>query len=612
MVVSRDLLWTLALVHSTVAVSVPEVWAKNVRRLSRRADSSNVTVPAAISIAPSQYWDGNDGPWSSFPLQLGGGTVQTQNVRVMPSTAGYNTWVINGTGGCPAYYVPDCNNIRGFTYDWSKSVTYQPLTPYGTEIESNLGLDTTGDAGYEDITLGWQGSGGPKVDHSVLFAIADSNYWIGIFGLNPLPTNFSTLNSPQPSFMELLYNSSGIPSRSYGYTAGNQYRFNKVYGSLTLGGYDTSRFKPTDTTFKFGGDISRDLLVDISAISTGDARGNKNLLPDGQISAYLDSTVAEIWLPETACSAFENAFGLEYNSTVNRYLVSGDKHQTLTTNGAYVNFTLTNGSSTVDIGLPYGAFDLNVSFPIVDNGTTSYYFPLQRAANESQYTLGRAFFQEAYIIADYDRGNFTVAPCKWDQTALQNTNIHSILSPDWTSKAKAAAGSSSSSFGAGAIAGVVVGIIALIALIAFLVWFLRRRRTKTRAAKAAELEAKNPSPPSPDSNNNEGRPFISAPIGGELGGGEIHELTAPHKPYAQELDSPHKIDPNKAGYSEMDGGRGEAGYFGSDGKYAVAHEMEGRSAIYEMPGSDVQELGTGREERVGQSNRMSWEPDVKR
>jgi hypothetical protein len=25
-----------------------------------------------------------------------------------------------------------------------------------------------------------------------MFEIADQNYWLGIFGLNPLPTNFST------------------------------------------------------------------------------------------------------------------------------------------------------------------------------------------------------------------------------------------------------------------------------------------------------------------------------------------------------------------------------------------------------------------------------------
>ena len=208
-----------------------------------------------------------DGPWSSIPLQLGGGTVQTQNVRVFPSTAGYNTWVINPQG-CPDFYGNKCADERGFLYNQNLSVTYTPESIYDTQLETNLGLQTTGYGGYETITLGWQGSGGPELDHMPLFDIADPNYWIGLFGLNPLPTNFSTLNNPQPSFMHTLYNQSKIPSTSYGYTAGNQYRFNEVYASLTLGGYDTNRFTPTETTFGFYQDIERDLLVNLKSITS--------------------------------------------------------------------------------------------------------------------------------------------------------------------------------------------------------------------------------------------------------------------------------------------------------------------------------------------------------
>lgn len=596
---------TVALLANAVdALSLPEISVRALgRRLSRRDDSANnVTIPAAISIAPSQYWDGNDGPWSSFPLQLGGGTVQTQNVRVMPSTASYNTWVIDPLG-CPQYYYPNCANSRGFLYDHNQSVTYVPVSEFGTEVEENLGLDTSGYAGYEDITLGWQGSGGPKVDHAPLFDIADSKYWIGIFGLNPLPTNFTNLNAPQPSFMESLSSNNTIPSTAYAYTAGNQYRFNKVYGSLTLGGYDQNRFKPTNVTFGFYEDISRDLLVNLKSITTDkNIASTSNLLPGGQISIYLDSTVPSIWLPENACSAFESAFGLTWNSTVQRYIVNGTAHSRLTNLNPTVSFTLANNTgSTVTIDLPYAAFDLNVSWPIVDNGTTEYYFPLMRAANDTQYTLGRAFFQEAYLIADYDRGNFTVAPCSWDQTAVQNTAIEPILSPNWTTIAERQRSSDngSSGFPAGAIAGVVVGIIVVIAILGLILYFIRRKKNRTKRQRLAELEAKNPdAAKNSHDSSGEGKPFISAPMGGELGGdGEIHELTAPHKAYAQEMDSPHKLDPNKVGYSEMEG----AGYFGP-GK-GGAHEMPGQGAIYEMPGSDVQELSAGRD-GFGQSQGM--------
>lgn len=534
-----------------------------------------------------------DGPWSSFPLQLGGGTVQTQNVRVFPSTAGYNTWVINPQG-CPDFYGDKCSDERGFLYNQNLSVTYTPESIYDTQLETNLGLETTGYGGYETITLGWQGSGGPSLDHMPLFDIADPNYWIGLFGLNPLPTNFSTLNNPQPSFMHTLYNQSKIPSTSYGYTAGNQYRFNEVYGSLTLGGYDSNRFTPTETTFVFYQDIERDLLVNLKSITSTNASPSV-LLPDGQISIYLDSTISTLWLPMTACAAFESAFNLTWNTTVQRYLVNDTVHQNLLSLNPSITFTLANSTgSEVDIVLPYAAFDLELSYPLVANGTTSRYFPLQRAANNTQYTLGRTFFQEAYLIADYSRGNFTVAPCAWDESKVATTKLESILSPEWTEKANQADKSSGSSFSSGAIAGVVVGVVAVIALLGLALWLIRRKKNKRKGV--AHLASQNPDEDnkSIDGANAEGKPFISQPMGGELGGdGEIHELTAPHKPPPAEMDSPYRTDPNKVGYSEMEG----AGYFGP-GK-GGAHEMHGDTPVFEMEGSAVQELGTGRKSTEG-------------
>ena len=536
-----------------------------------------------------------DGPWSSIPLQLGGGNVQKQNVRVFPSTAAYNTFVIN-TQGCPDWLGNKCADQRGFLYNKNDSLTYIAASTYDTEIEKNLGLNTIANGGYETIQLGWQGSGGPSIDHMPLFDVADPKYWDGLFGLNPLSTNFSTLNNPQPSFMHSLYNQSKIPSISYGYTAGNQYRFNDVYGSLTLGGYDSNRFTPTETTFGFYQDIARDLLVNLKSITTNGS--SPSLLPDGQISIYLDSTIATIWLPESACEAFESAFGLTYNYTVGRYLVNDTQHEALLESNPSITFTLANNTgSEVDITLPYAAFDLTLSPLIVnassfgDTSTSYRYFPLQRAANDTQYTLGRTFFQEAYLIADYSGGNFTVAPCAWDETKVATTNLENILSPEWKAKAgDTKTSSGSSSFSSGAIAGVVVGIVAVIALLLLALWLVRRKK-KQRASGVAHLASHNADTDgkSIDGANGEGKPFITQPMGGELGGdGEIHELTAPHKNLPAEMDSPYRTDPNKVGYSEMEG----AGYFGP-GK-GGAHEMSGSAPVFEMEGSAVGELGPGR------------------
>jgi hypothetical protein len=45
-----------------------------------------------------------------------------------------------------------------------------------------------------------------------------------------------------------------------------------------------------------------------------------------------------------------------------------------------------DGGDTVDITLPYNAFDLQADYPLYTNRTN--YFPLRRADNDTQYTLG--------------------------------------------------------------------------------------------------------------------------------------------------------------------------------------------------------------------------------
>ena len=169
--------------------------------------------------------------------------------------------------------------------------------------------------------------------------------------------------------------------------------------SLTLGGYDSSRFTPNDVEFDFASDISRDLVVGLQSIQFSDAQTqNKELLPSGSILTFIDSTIPHIWLPIDACKAFEDVFGITYDNKTELYLVNNTLHDSLTKQNANVSFIIANqlqGGSTVTITFPYAAFDLRVEYPIVKS--SQYYFPLRRAANETQYTLGRTFLQESYV-----------------------------------------------------------------------------------------------------------------------------------------------------------------------------------------------------------------------
>jgi hypothetical protein len=226
--------------------------------------------------------------------------------------------------------------------------------------------------------------------------IAAKDFFMGVFGVNPAESNLSTFNDPIPSYMSTLKAQNLIPSLSYGYTAGNQYRFNKVLGSLTLGGYDASLVEPNDLTFEFNPDNNFDLTVNVNSISMTSSDGNKNL-SSASFPAFVDSTVPYLYLPTGVCEKFEDAFGITYDNTSGLYLVNSTLHTMLLEQAANVTFTLTNttGGTFVDIVLPYQAFDLKAKWPLVKN--TTRYFPLKRAANDSQTTLGRAFLQEASV-----------------------------------------------------------------------------------------------------------------------------------------------------------------------------------------------------------------------
>lgn len=350
--------------------------------------------------------DGNDGPWSSFTIQVG---TPPQTLRLLPSNSGNAVWPVLPQG-CGVGDPNNCGDLRGTLFLPNTSSTWSNIGFYGLVLTEEAGLGYSGNAnfGYDNVTLGWLGGGLPALSRQVIEGFAVTDFSIGSFGLSPHAVNISTLIDPQPSFLGALAQQNKTPGTSWAYTAGAYYRQPTAFGSLTLGGYDTTRFVPNNVTFPFGPDTSRDLVVPILSI-TSDA-ASPSLLSN-VIYAYVDSLVPHIWLPLEACRAFERAFGLAYNETAELYFVKDTLHDRLVSQNPNVTFTLGFPGSTkydtVDIVMHYGSFDLLADYPIINNATR--YFPLKQAQNYSQYTLGRAFLQDAYVIADYDRLNFSVS-----------------------------------------------------------------------------------------------------------------------------------------------------------------------------------------------------------
>ena len=84
----------------------------------------------------------------------------------------------------------------------------------------------TGDFGYDTMGLGSAGDTSDDVKDQVIAVLATKDYEVGLLGVTDQPTNFTIFDDPRPSFLSTLKIQNKIPSLSYAYSAGAQYRMN--------------------------------------------------------------------------------------------------------------------------------------------------------------------------------------------------------------------------------------------------------------------------------------------------------------------------------------------------------------------------------------------------
>ena len=269
-----------------------------------------------------------------------------------------------------------------------------------------------------------------------------------------------------------------------------------VPSSLTIGGYDANRFDPHNISFNLDPNQNPVVsLVDIivttaalptSNISTGWSSNSLTLSETGDAEFYtIDSSTPYLWLPKTICARFEEALGLNYDEALQLYTfdTGSPQHEILKNWNMTFNFVIADlpGSSrTVSISLPYAAFDLQLSYPFPGlNATASSsainYFPLRKAANSTQNTIGRAFLQESYLIVDYERNNFSVHQATFATDAITNNKLIDITRPE-NSTFAGPDDSGHSVLGKSALAGITVGLVLILAIIVAFWLCLRQRR----------------------------------------------------------------------------------------------------------------------------------------
>lgn len=415
--------------------------------------------------------------------------------------------------------------------------------------------------------------------------------------------------------MTQLKEQSLIPSVSFGFTAGAHYRFaSGVYASLTLGGYDDSKFTANNITFNFGADNDHQTIVALQSITTPSnvsSSPNQVSLLSTPIYIEIDTTISQIWLPIAACLAFEAEFGLVYDNATELYLINNTQHDALLSRNANITFTigqLTSGSQTLQIVLPYAAFDQTAKAGYSGLTTDTRYFPLKRGQNSTQYILGRTFMQEAYIIVDYEVQRFQLAQTLWNSQATEHivaipganvsqsssTWTSSTYQPNYSAPTSTTSTTNHSGLSTGAIVGIIVAIVIVILIAAAVIIFfvIRRRRRRRTVGKIADMDF-----PKDKDDGDHSHVFPKA----ELAGSNPSDFALSQYDIDRKaLLSSHPPSSAGTGYSPgyTPGGEGTMSSQHSGGwphsPMTAVNEAHSR-AIYEMPGDLPERLKDGRE-----------------
>ncbi|KAL2200682.1 aspartic peptidase domain-containing protein [Corynascus similis CBS 632.67] len=479
--------------------------------------SSESPTPSPLWIQPSGDWYGIDGTWSNFAFYVGS---PAQVVYLTVATALSEIWVVS-TGGCVPVRL--CMDARGGVFDISQSNTWHSLGSWQLGM-NYTGMGGNGDYGLETLAfVNRVTSYTSAVDGVLVAAINDTDYYQGYIGVGVTQGRFGT-NVTNPFISQLVETYGSIPSHGYGYTAGAYYRDDGTSGgtvaSLTLGGYDTLRFKPHNTKFSLE-PVTRLPLVRLRGITaevpTLDDAPTKNwtstakplVKMDDSIIALIDSSTPYLWLPTEVCERFASALNLKWREDLGLYVFSNGAQYTHYQSDTSLSFTFSlssyqnaddfgqplNTAGVVNITLPSAAFAQLLRYPfknVIQWGDSSIpYFPLKRSTKEvngNQYIIGRTFLQEAYIITSYDRGTYSVHQALFPQNATKNYTLEEITRPidspypKYESEPPVKEGLST-----GQTVGIVLGAFIIGSIAALILWFwLSRKRKEKQKEKQNE------------------------------------------------------------------------------------------------------------------------------
>ncbi|KAH8698032.1 aspartic peptidase domain-containing protein [Phaeosphaeriaceae sp. PMI808] len=393
-----------------------------------------------IVVPPSGSFDGDDGAWSTFLINIGddGSGRIGQSFKALVSTSRSVTLLPLQTDWCS---VSSCAERRGifpynsrqsYGYQTNVSSQYRDLGLFGLQPQPYFGQKpASGRYGLDSIGIGLASADSPVLVRQLVAGHVSMEPFLSSFGLS---ANLLDIGSGGiSSYITNLHASRAIASLAYSYTAGARYREKGVLGSLILGGYDKSRCS-RGVSMAMPGPANSSLVVGVQSITiASEARAGVSITSATSgipgFFAVIDSSLPELWLPRAVCDALEAFFALTYDPATGFYLVNdttlGLNKQQNATISIQIGEDTRASVNSVSIDLPYDAFDLSGSYPALPNSTR--YFPIRRA-NNGINIIGRTFLQESMLIVDYERRNFTIAQAR-SSSPLPQPQIVTILGP---------------------------------------------------------------------------------------------------------------------------------------------------------------------------------------
>jgi hypothetical protein len=510
------------------------------------AFASAASSPRALQWSTKTY--GPDGPWQAVKVQIG---TPEQSVDLLPG----GFWMSNILGSqlcANTKLVPACYAQAGGLYNSLASTSWKNITGTASLVnaafENTIGaLPLVGSANwvFDKLRVFFTDASAFDVPDFDMLVVSDGSYsladgtkypiTIGTLSLGSQASNQTWVNGSEiwnGTFLaSSLAQSSQIPSNSFGLHVGSASL--AIPGSLIVGGYDRSRIVGPVSSQLYGIDYLPIDLLDIGiGVADGSspfnfktksgllAQGNSSIGPS--VNVHIDTALPYLYLPSSTCAAITAHLPVTYQSRYGLYFWdTADPHyRTIVSSPSYLSFTFRlNNSITLNttINVPFALLNLTLTSPIIDTPTP--YFPCtQPRGINSEYKLGRAFLQAAFVGVNWHAGNDGVwwlaqapgpnTPSRTISTAIAPTDNYVMASDSrwvdswrgaWTVIGTSTAINGSTSTGTspnsetttnsnsnntagisvalstGAIVGISISVVAIIALVAAGIIFVTRR-----------------------------------------------------------------------------------------------------------------------------------------